>query len=163
MRPFFWPTQTPCLLKVFYHGLLPERQNHGHGASSYIRRDLSYERLGENKKSCNGLTDWLTAVVLTVSNTFDSMKQFATWNSEIVWIVNGLCHSGPLSFLFFLSTSLPDRSKTILLNKLCYFIQFWNKNVLTGGTVCQGVAGIQVWWVKQSYGKIINGFNEQIV
>ena len=47
----FWFTQRLCLLKHFYSGLLPERQSHGHGASSSLRRDLSYEWLGENKHS----------------------------------------------------------------------------------------------------------------
>ena len=36
----------------FYHGLLPERQSHGHGASCFMRANLNSGRLRENKQSC---------------------------------------------------------------------------------------------------------------
>ena len=34
----------------FYHGLLPERQSHGHEASCLMWGHLTSERLGENRQ-----------------------------------------------------------------------------------------------------------------
>ena len=37
-------------LSFFYHGLLPERQSHGHGASCFFRSPLTGEMLRENRQ-----------------------------------------------------------------------------------------------------------------
>ena len=50
----FWYMKTwissilPKLHDHFYHGLLPEGQTHGHGASFLMRGYQKYKRLGEN-------------------------------------------------------------------------------------------------------------------
>ena len=36
---------------AFYHGLLPERQSHGHGASCFMRGALNSERFRDNMQS----------------------------------------------------------------------------------------------------------------
>ena len=49
-----WEMETSCLIIMhdFYHGLLPERQSHGHEASCFFRGRFKSERLRENKQSC---------------------------------------------------------------------------------------------------------------